>query len=229
MGYSKRYLNNIKTAIQLQLKTPMGKEIPLTWDMSSLHLIDGSTVYLTDVLNYLLGYDEPDMFYFDGKDLMYYDTEVLRGALSGRYTLSDLIKILKKELKENTMRTYNEGETAKCPDCGKKYLVNTGYCVSCKKKVAEPKKDDEKKESFIVTKDTKIPDSDYILERGDRVEILNSINENNMAIHEIDMFIDRYFNGDYGYAMESLIKYLDLTNQTKILGAWIVAKKQAKI
>lgn len=30
-------------------------------------------------------------------------------------------------------------KTAKCPKCGNKYLVSTGYCVSCKKKVAEPK------------------------------------------------------------------------------------------
>jgi uncharacterized OB-fold protein len=32
-----------------------------------------------------------------------------------------------------------ESKTAKCPKCGNKYLVQTGYCVSCKKKVAEPK------------------------------------------------------------------------------------------
>lgn len=29
--------------------------------------------------------------------------------------------------------------TSKCPGCGGKYLVATGYCPSCKKKVAEPK------------------------------------------------------------------------------------------
>jgi len=28
-------------------------------------------------------------------------------------------------------------KTAKCPDCGNKYLVNTMYCTSCKKKVKE--------------------------------------------------------------------------------------------
>ncbi len=28
-------------------------------------------------------------------------------------------------------------KTKICPDCGSKYLVNTGYCVKCKKKVKE--------------------------------------------------------------------------------------------
>lgn len=32
-------------------------------------------------------------------------------------------------------------KTAKCPECGTKYLVATGYCLKCKKKVAEPKKE----------------------------------------------------------------------------------------
>lgn len=50
------------------------------------------------------------------------------------------------------MRTINlhvfeadNNDTFKCPDCGSKVLVNTGYCVSCKKKV-EPPKGKEKKE-----------------------------------------------------------------------------------
>jgi len=34
-----------------------------------------------------------------------------------------------------------ESKTAKCPDCGGKYLVQTGYCVSCKKKVGGKKKE----------------------------------------------------------------------------------------
>jgi hypothetical protein len=29
-----------------------------------------------------------------------------------------------------------DSKTAKCPDCGNKYLVKSGYCLSCKKKVA---------------------------------------------------------------------------------------------
>ena len=36
-------------------------------------------------------------------------------------------------------------DTAKCPFCGTKYLVNTGYCVVCDKQVAKPKS--EKKET----------------------------------------------------------------------------------
>ena len=38
-------------------------------------------------------------------------------------------------------------DTAVCPDCGGKYLVNTGYCVSCQKKVADTP---SKKESYAV-------------------------------------------------------------------------------
>ena len=30
-----------------------------------------------------------------------------------------------------------ETGTFKCPDCGSKVLKNTGYCLSCKKKVKE--------------------------------------------------------------------------------------------
>ncbi len=33
-------------------------------------------------------------------------------------------------------------KTAKCPTCGGKYLVQTGYCLHCKKKVASMKKSD---------------------------------------------------------------------------------------
>ena len=36
-------------------------------------------------------------------------------------------------------------DTAKCPFCGTKYLVNTGYCVVCDKQVAKPKSDSDTK------------------------------------------------------------------------------------
>lgn len=42
----------------------------------------------------------------------------------------DVIEILDEE-------EIVEADTKKCPDCGSKYLVATGYCVKCKKKVKE--------------------------------------------------------------------------------------------
>lgn len=49
-----------------------------------------------------------------------------------------MLKKLYEETEMKKIRRY-EAKTAKCPDCGGKYLVQTGYCVSCKKKVAKPK------------------------------------------------------------------------------------------
>jgi len=46
--------------------------------------------------------------------------------------IGDRIKVLEAESK-----------TAVCPDCGNKYLVQTGYCVTCKKKVGKKKKEDK--------------------------------------------------------------------------------------
>jgi len=82
-----------------------------------------------------------------------------------------------------------DASTAKCPTCGNKYLVQTGYCVSCKKKVAEPggkakkadskddkKKDDKKKETIEISSDVRIPGTDIILEAGDKIQIIK-INE----------------------------------------------------
>lgn len=42
-----------------------------------------------------------------------------------------------------------ETGTFKCPDCGKKVLIATSYCLSCKKKVKGPdkkKEDDDEKD-----------------------------------------------------------------------------------
>ena len=42
---------------------------------------------------------------------------------------------------DNNDEDVEEGastKTAVCPNCGSKYLVSTGYCLKCKKKVAEP-------------------------------------------------------------------------------------------
>lgn len=58
-----------------------------------------------------------------------------------------------------------ESKTAKCPDCGGKYLVNTGYCVSCKKKVGGKKED-------IITVDEDVKIGDMILEKGDTIRVI---------------------------------------------------------
>ncbi len=41
--------------------------------------------------------------------------------------------------KENKMKNLKEADTFKCPECDSKVLVNTGYCLKCKKKVKESK------------------------------------------------------------------------------------------
>jgi len=69
-------------------------------------------------------------------------------------------------------------KTAKCPECGSKYLVATGYCVSCKKKVAEPvgaKKKDEKKETFTAKESFKIPGTGIIVEAGQKIEVVKEV------------------------------------------------------
>ena len=43
--------------------------------------------------------------------------------------------------KENKMKNLKEADTFKCPECDSKVLVNTGYCLKCKKKVKESKKE----------------------------------------------------------------------------------------
>lgn len=59
-------------------------------------------------------------------------------------------------------RISEEGsDTFKCPTCGTKVLVNTGYCLKCKKKVKPPKgsekpeKKDDKDEKKKDDKDEK--------------------------------------------------------------------------
>lgn len=67
------------------------------------------------------------------------------------------------------MKTIKEkGKTAKCPDCGNKYLVKTGYCLTCKKKV-------KKKESTdtVIEVKSEVAIGDVILEKGDKIKVLN--------------------------------------------------------
>ena len=90
-------------------------------------------------------------------------------------------------------------DTFKCPTCGSKVLVNTGYCLSCKKKVKVPddkkpaekkddKKDDKKKESVILDIQEEISfiseDHRVTLEKGDRIEVVNEskLNEDILGV-----------------------------------------------
>lgn len=67
-------------------------------------------------------------------------------VLLSKKEISEILKsILSKGLSESVITEGAKSKTAKCPICGEKYLVKTGYCLSCKKKVAsvEKKSDDE--------------------------------------------------------------------------------------
>lgn len=72
------------------------------------------------------------------------------------YLMSNLTILEKQEGKE--MKEIVEKKKmamAKCPDCGNKYVKQTGYCMSCKKKIKDPnaktnkKKDDKKKKESL--------------------------------------------------------------------------------
>lgn len=54
------------------------------------------------------------------------------------YTKEDFISEIRKNSGLEVLEE-GKGKTAKCPTCGEKYLVQTGYCLSCKKKVADMK------------------------------------------------------------------------------------------
>lgn len=71
------------------------------------------------------------------------------------------------------MRIEEKEKTAKCPDCGNKYLVKTSYCVTCKKKVKKEKNKDKKKEEIHTLSDTlRLPGTDILLEVGDSFQII---------------------------------------------------------
>jgi predicted ATP-dependent serine protease len=83
--------------------------------------------------------------------------------------------------------------TFKCPHCGNKVLKQTGYCVTCKKKVKDPGETKKKKETILkdetleileIKEDVKIQqnESSIILEKGDRIEVLKEANMNNSTM-----------------------------------------------
>ena len=58
-------------------------------------------------------------------------------------------------LEEELGLIEGKGETFKCPECGTKVLKASGYCVKCKKKVGDSKKDDDDKKDKKDDKDDK--------------------------------------------------------------------------
>lgn len=88
-----------------------------------------------------------------------------------------------------------EAKTAKCPECGGKYLPETGYCPSCKKKVGGKKEEVEETELEeskgkltpdeykAAMKAKKIDEKDYIFDTENKVYIKKeSVEEENEII-----------------------------------------------
>ena len=76
-------------------------------------------------------------------------------------------------------------DTAKCPTSGNKYLVATGYCLTCKKKVGKKKEE----VSFEVSEEVQIPGTNVILEAGD---IIRFVPEEDPELSEEDIELDEY-------------------------------------
>ncbi len=103
--------------------------------------------------------------------------------------------------------------TAKCPKCDSKYLVATGYCVSCKKKVAEPVGSKEKEEKITVKESFRIPGTDVIVEAGQEIEILENTSLSKVkegVDHSalgplVDVLSDDYDNNDKEDFADTLI------------------------
>lgn len=113
------------------------------------------------------------------------------------------------------MRRTDEkaGATFKCPTCGSKVLVNTGYCLKCKKKVKNPnekgkanKKEssyrdrwlsqhnikEEKEYEILETIKVAQPDCDILLEKGDKIKIITEDRAQ-------DIISNDYDDGDDGF------------------------------
>lgn len=114
------------------------------------------------------------------------DEEVDETIADEEPTESDKIPIESNEDLETPKVEGKNTATAKCPICGGKYLVNTGYCPKCKKKVAktpaeiaaEKEKGKKKKEDIIIVIEKNIQIGDIILEKGDRIKIIEGQEEN---------------------------------------------------
>jgi len=70
--------------------------------------------------------------------------------------------------KECAKKDEAETGTFKCPECGSKVLKNTGYCMSCKKKVKESAE-------IVLPDDVRLPGTDIILEKGDTILLVKDI------------------------------------------------------
>lgn len=98
--------------------------------------------------------------------------QLLKGlATSDEPLANEFMKAVDKatsEISNKLLKKEESADTAKCPDCGEDYLVNTGYCPTCKKKVKE-----SKEEVIEVTEDVRV--GDIILEKGDKIKIVESM------------------------------------------------------
>ena len=134
-------------------------------------------------------------------------------------------------------KTIIESETFKCPNCGSKVLKNTGYCLSCKKKVAEPEKDKakDKKESsskkniLIIKQEVALEQKGkrIILEKGDRVKVLSPMDEKGITKDDVVAYMVKGGDNEKN-AQESVDMYFN--DVVRIYrGQWLSVKKIAEI
>ncbi len=105
--------------------------------------------------------------------------------------------------KENKMKNLKEADTFKCPECDNKVLANTGYCVSCKKKVKPSSKKEEGFENVeregIVWPVVSIG---FIDESNWEAEIENARIRLQKYNFQFDDFHDVVSTGEYGQEIE---------------------------
>jgi len=105
--------------------------------------------------------------------------------------------------KENKMKNLKEADTFKCPECDSKVLVNTGYCLKCKKKVKESKIKEEGFENILRDGAWPIITIGFIAEFDDDYEDV---------ISEAKMYLQEY----YGFEFDNYkdVVYTDESAQT---------------
>ena len=122
-----------------------------------------------------------------------WDDDVYEMIADGFFKWEDDQSVIDYLSEVGIIREKASSKTAKCPTCGNKYLVATGYCLTCKKKVKGAKKKDDKKKSesrdasLTIQQEVELPGTDIVLEKGDRVEIVseNSLSEDRQALKSV--------------------------------------------
>ena len=127
-------------------------------------------------------------------------------AFSDDPAANKYMNALNKWTTEYSKKMNEKGsKTAKCPDCGGKYLVNTGYCVSCKKKVAEPKS-----ESVVIKSEFQIPGTDIMLEAGDSIRILKESHFRKIEEDIVETLFEAIIDEGGQYAAEEISDVLSM-------------------